>query len=1167
MDRTSALIVLLSLVCAFVVAGLIVGVSTPPMGSSASTVAEDGTPAPPVVDFGRHGPPVLGEEPFVRKPPLPVWVGSYVPEPLSPSPGDWVVNETEVHEDEVIILTGNLIVGSEGNLTLVNCTLMLNCTWNHVWSIRVDSGGVMNVLDGSNITAYTSVPFDFWVYGSLTMRDSFLSHCGLSVDRPGLVIATDEGVLLEDSTITHCYYGVLCGSASHVKIRDCSINNAVIGIVQAFSEDIFVSNCVINNNDDGIYCYKSHDIVISRCSIEGNDENGIIIDWSSDVAITKCYFSENGCAVSPYGSDGITISGCKIFYNEIGVYADEVFHLTLEDSVFFGNGLTLTGWELKAFATHTIENNTVNGKPLYYVVNATNYVVPSDAGQVIIANSSGITVRGVNASNTDVGIEVVCFSEDVKIEDSTFVGNNLYGVYCHYSSDITVSNCNMSNNGRRGITAGGVSNVLVSDSTIDNNSGDGAFFTEVNGVTLIRCHIGDNWNDGISCEESSSIGILNCTVENSHLDHGVYIYLCSKVVISGCIVSNNTDNGISCSWSGDIAISYCVVRYNGMHGIYLPYVEPKVSVSHCVVSYNSFWGVYYSGSSDADIHCCDIYSNGWHGLYVDTNHVVNATGCWWGSPDGPEYKEEGDPEDPEEVYSSFGSEYLIYEPWLTEPCIDIEPPSLTVTYPPEGAVLSGTVTISANASDPSGVAEVSFYVDGTLVFTDTEAPYEYVWDTTTAADGEHTITVAASDTRGNVAEQSVAVVVDNTAPTVSITSPEEGAIVRGAVTIQVDASDATSGILSVEFYVDGDLVFTDTSPPYKYRWDTTEVTDGSHTIRVVASDEAGNTAEQTISVAVDNTAPTVSISKPSPGALIRGTVTISVEASDEVGVASVAFYIDDELLLTDTEAPYAYDWDTTAVADGKHTIRIVVSDLAGNTAEVSITVTVDNTAPTVSITSPSSGEAVRGVVTISVDASDATSVIVSVKFYVDGELLFTDTEAPYEYDWDTTAVSDGSHTIRVVVFDAAGNEAETSVSVVVDNTAPTVGEPSISPEAPAEGEDVEVSVEASDATSGVAEVILSYSTDGGATWTNVTMTAAGGVYKATIPGQEAGVEVTYKIYVYDEAGNCAVSPEYSYAVKGKPAPKPGMLFIYLIIGAAAATVIIAVIIFIMRKPV
>jgi subtilisin family serine protease len=96
----------------------------------------------------------------------------------------------------------------------------------------------------------------------------------------------------------------------------------------------------------------------------------------------------------------------------------------------------------------------------------------------------------------------------------------------------------------------------------------------------------------------------------------------------------------------------------------------------------------------------------------------------------------------------------------------------------------------------------------------------------------------------------------------------------------------------------------------------------------------------------DTTPPTVSITAPAPGATVSGTVTIAASASDDVGVARVELRVDGALLATDTAAPYSAAWDTTAVANGSHTLSARALDAAGNAAtSAAVTVTVSNAAP------------------------------------------------------------------------------------------------------------------------------------------------------------------------------------------------------------------------------
>jgi len=87
-------------------------------------------------------------------------------------------------------------------------------------------------------------------------------------------------------------------------------------------------------------------------------------------------------------------------------------------------------------------------------------------------------------------------------------------------------------------------------------------------------------------------------------------------------------------------------------------------------------------------------------------------------------------------------------------------------------------------------------------------------------------------------------------PTVEITNPSYAAVVSRTVTVSANASD-DEGIDRVKFYIDDNLAKTDSSSPYSYRWDTTQYSVGSHTIKVICYDTANQTAGDTVSVLVD----------------------------------------------------------------------------------------------------------------------------------------------------------------------------------------------------------------------------------------------------------------------------------------------------------------------------
>ena len=135
----------------------------------------------------------------------------------------------------------------------------------------------------------------------------------------------------------------------------------------------------------------------------------------------------------------------------------------------------------------------------------------------------------------------------------------------------------------------------------------------------------------------------------------------------------------------------------------------------------------------------------------------------------------------------------------------------------------------------------------------------------------------------------------------------------------------------------------------------------------------------------------------------------------------------------------AWSATTSTLADGTYHLSAIAIDGAGNKSALSsaITLTIDGTAPAVTVSSPSSGSTVSGSTTVAGTASDTIGVS-KVDFQVDGVTKATDTSSPYSYSWDTTTVGNGSHTVSEIATDVAGNSSTASVTVTVSNGAATV---------------------------------------------------------------------------------------------------------------------------------
>ena len=382
-------------------------------------------------------------------------------------------------------------------------------------------------------------------------------------------------------------------------------------------------------------------------------------------------------------------------------------------------------------------------------------------------------------------------------------------------------------------------------------------------------------------------------------------------------------------------------------------------------------------------------------------------------------------------------------------------PTVSVTAPAEGATVSGaSVSVQASASDDHGVTQVQFFDGSTSLGTDTNGGdgWSVNWNTTSGANGAHTIRATATDTIGQTGTDTNNVTVNNVAadvpPTVSVTAPAEGATVSGAsVSVQASASD-DHGVTQVQFFDGSTSLGTDTNggDGWSVNWNTTSGANGAHTIRATATDTIGQTGTDTNNVTVNNVAadapPTVSVTAPAEGATVSGaSVSVQASASDDHGVTQVQFFDGSTSLGTDTNGGdgWSVNWNTTSGANGAHTIRATATDTIGQTGTDTNNVTVNNVAadvpPTVSVTAPAEGATVSGAsVSVQASASDDHGVT-QVQFFDGSTSLGTDTNGGdgWSVNWNTTSGANGAHTIRATATDTIGQTGTDTNNVTVNN--------------------------------------------------------------------------------------------------------------------------------------
>ena len=279
---------------------------------------------------------------------------------------------------------------------------------------------------------------------------------------------------------------------------------------------------------------------------------------------------------------------------------------------------------------------------------------------------------------------------------------------------------------------------------------------------------------------------------------------------------------------------------------------------------------------------------------------------------------------------------------LTHPTLTLVPnvaPTVSITSPAAAAsIITGTsMTITANAADQNGtLTGVAFYLDGTLLSTDTQTPFTASY---TAVAGAHSIYAIATD-NDCVSTTSTTVnfnVANNQAPTIALTTPDATTTVVGNTIAFTAAVTDPEGLglsngTGVRFYKSGVLLAEDTSSPYEFVY--TVASPAAFTITAKATDNLGleGTSNGIVITGLANNPPSVSITSPTsaqsftsyvslgaaqavtPIAASLTDITFNISAADDAygNVTGVELFVEGVSVGTDTSAPYSITWASTS---------------------------------------------------------------------------------------------------------------------------------------------------------------------------------------------------------------------------------------------------------------
>lgn len=355
------------------------------------------------------------------------------------------------------------------------------------------------------------------------------------------------------------------------------------------------------------------------------------------------------------------------------------------------------------------------------------------------------------------------------------------------------------------------------------------------------------------------------------------------------------------------------------------------------------------------------------------------------------------------------------------------PPVAGITSPGNGSSFEqgADITITATASDADGVvSKVEFYAGQTKLGEDLTAPYSFTWSG--AALGSHDLTVVATDDdNASVTSAVVSISVNepgsNQAPSVSITSPAEGAtITEGtAIIITSDASDSDGTVVLVEFYEGSNKLGEDASAPFSYTWNGAVA--GSYALTARATDDDGATATS-------------------------GVVNVTVETSDGGDCAGLPQYAAGTSYSQDQEVKNLNQkfrcnvpgWCSSSAAwayePGAGQYWQDAWSLIGDCGDGDPDP--DNVEPTVSVSSPANGAdfSEGDDITLTASASDSDGTVTKVEYFHGSTKIGEATSSPYTVTWSN--VSAGSYTLTARATD---NDGATGTSTAVAISVTTTG--------------------------------------------------------------------------------------------------------------------------------
>ena len=485
-------------------------------------------------------------------------------------PGNTIFVYNGTYNENLVVDRTLSLVGENRDSTLINGggfgdTIHVTADWVNLTGFFVWNGGMngwdagieLDQVHDCSILDNNFIVNDFdGIFLRSSSNNTIANNIVIFNVDIGIYLLSSHNNTIIDNNVSSNGFNIALDSSNGNIIANNSASDSDSGIGLFYSDwNTVTGNDAFDNTNHGINLEYSHNNRVDDNRASNHWYDDIRVYYSNGNILSNNTVSKSRVGILVRESAKTTVTGNAASSNGYGIRSRDSTYGTFADNVMIETGFHIegSGW-LERWNTHSIDtSNTVNGRPVHYWKNVNGGTIPLDAGQVILANCTGVTVEGQNLSNGTTGI-ILGLSSGNTIINNTLSSNNMEGILLESSGNNTVSqntvygsgvgvnirytgeniitNNTVSLNGK-GISLGGPGRNMVDNNTISRNR-IGLHLHWSNGNVITNNSIRSNSRRGISL-----IGFRNSIIRNSIFSNRLGVYVSSSLPPNNTIHHND----------------------------------------------------------------------------------------------------------------------------------------------------------------------------------------------------------------------------------------------------------------------------------------------------------------------------------------------------------------------------------------------------------------------------------------------------------------------------------------------------------------------------------------------------------------------------------------------------------------------------------------------------